>query len=159
MIDIRIEPDRARDLTIVNIRGLPNAQALIDLHYRPEYGTTRRVIWDYRQASLSELTLENLIRIAENTQATDHTRRTEALALVVRDEDELLLVKLYTEISLRMFDKQIHYLVTRSIDEARLWITGLDLDGILDLTRKPETGETSADPEAAFLDPSICPVR
>jgi len=159
MIDIRIEADQARDLTIVNILGLPDAQALIDLHYRPEYGTTRRVVWDYRHASLSELTLENLIRIAENTQATDHTRKTEALALVVRDEDELLLVKLYTEISLRMFDKTIHYLVTRSMDEAMLWIEGLDLQGFPKPPTAPGRVGPGGDADADTVAQTICPAR
>lgn len=143
MIDIQIEVDQARDLTIVNIKGLPNAQALIDLHFRPEYGTTRRVIWDYRHASLSGLTPDSLVNVVQSTRHTDHQRKTQALALVVRDEDELMLVKLYTEICLRMFDRAVHYLVTRSMDEAEAWITDLALPpvaGMVTASSDPDDG-------------------
>lgn len=122
MIDIRIQPDRARDITIVTVLGAADVEAIIGAHSAPDYGTTGRVIWDFRAASLSEMTQERLARIAEMSEKTDHLRRTRAVATVVRGDDARLLLKLYTELSLHQFGRTIPYQVVQTMEEAHDWL-------------------------------------
>ena len=122
MIDIRVDVDVMRDLTRGTILGQADVDRIIAVFRSPDFWQTSRIIWDYRAASLSELGQENLTRIAAAVRETDRSRKTRALAFVVRSEDAGLLMKLYAEISHVKFNREVTYHITTSADDALAWL-------------------------------------
>jgi len=122
MIDIRIDVDMGRDLTRTTVLGQADVDRVIDVFHSPEFWQTSRNIWDYRAASVSALGQESLVRIAAAVRETDRAGISRAFAFVVRNEDAVLLARLYTEISRHKFDRQIQYHITTDIDDAQTWL-------------------------------------
>lgn len=122
MIDIRIDVDVKRDLTRTTVLGQADVDRVIDVFRAPGFWQTSRNIWDHRAASVSGLCQESLTRIAAAVRETDTAGISKAFVFVVRNEDAVLLAKLYTEISRHRFDRQIRYHITTDMDEAEAWL-------------------------------------
>jgi len=118
MVRIDARHDAALELTVFDVRGSVTAAdfvAAIEAHYRPN--RTRNAIWDVTGSDLSNIDMDALIRMSDSARQHSQNQASPRTIIVVADEQEARLARLYGEIS-EMRGSPIHYVLATSLQEA-----------------------------------------
>jgi len=119
-IAVRVEPDQ--DLTVVTVSGILGLSHVDQVLEQQNYGTTTKVLWDLRDASLSELNREKLQQIAGRVRPSLQTRATKGTAIVANNHDAQLVIELYFEIAQHVFGWSVPGFSTTCIADAMAWL-------------------------------------
>ncbi|MCG8575451.1 MAG: hypothetical protein MI810_11250 [Flavobacteriales bacterium] len=119
-VAVRVEPDR--DLTVVTVCGIMGPGHVDQVLEQRNYGTTTKVLWDLRDASLSELNRETLQQIAGKVRPSLETRATRGTAIVANNHDAQLVIELYFEIAQHVFGRSVPGFATTCITAAMEWL-------------------------------------
>lgn len=123
MESVGLHVDREQNLTVVTMTGMLAGEHIRHVMIRPEFGTTLRVLWDFRNASFANMHRENLTRVAEEHAPLLPKHATRRTAVVVADEETVPAVRLYFEIARHQFGRQIPGFVTTDMKKARRWLS------------------------------------
>jgi ABC-type transporter Mla MlaB component len=118
MVRIDVRHDEALELTVFSVSGSVTAEdfvAAIEAHYGPK--RTSNAIWDVTQSDLSNIDMSALILMSDSARKHSENHASPRTIIVVADEQEARLARLYGEIS-EMRGSPIHYVLATSLEEA-----------------------------------------
>ncbi|ANK82364.1 MAG: hypothetical protein TEF_17365 [Rhizobiales bacterium NRL2] len=98
-VEARYDP--ATDVVMFRLWGQTSAAAIfeaLERHFQ-EHPTCRFAIWDFRRVDLNALSVPDLMEISRRSAAASAARREPRTALVMRDETNYLLGKVYDALS------------------------------------------------------------
>lgn len=126
MSSVTTEVEVIRGITFVVIRGTLSAEVMVNVSKRENYGHTELVCWDLRGADFSQMSREELTKVAEGYKNSDHKRPTRAAVVVLKNDEDLRLFRLYALIGEHSLGRQVPQHLTTRMDEALEWLKGLD---------------------------------
>lgn len=115
--------DREADISVVIIEDVPTMDEVVTLFDTGRYGLTAKAVWDFRRASLSAFTQELLIQVA--TMAREHGLKHGlplAVAMVASKDEDLVLLRLYNEISLHGVKRLRPHRIFNRLSDAINWL-------------------------------------
>lgn len=118
MVRIDVRHDDALELTVFSVSGSVTAKdfvAAIEAHYGPK--RTSNAIWDVSNSDLSNIDMSALIQMSDSARQHSENQVSPRTIIVVADEQEARLARLYSEIS-EMRGSPIHYVLAASLEEA-----------------------------------------
>jgi hypothetical protein len=118
MVRIDVRYDEGLELTVFSVSGRVTAAdfvAAIEAHYGEN--KTSNAIWDVTESDLFNIDVDALIEMSDSARKHSQHHANPRTIIVVSDEQEARLARLYSEIS-ELRGSPIHYVVAASLEEA-----------------------------------------
>ncbi len=114
--------DQQHDITLVRIQGPVDIDEVIrSIDASFEEQVTRHVIWDVRQADISQLGLADLRLLSKNTEKWDTSRTDPTGIAVVKAGAGYALARLYAAVN-NASHRPVAYHICLSLEQALAWL-------------------------------------
>jgi len=118
MATIDASYDMALELTFFVVRGSVTAEDIVDaIETNYVAHPTSNSIWDLTGCDLSNFDMNGMIKVTDSAKEISAKRKNPRTIIVVAQEQEAYLMKLYGEIA-EMRGSPIHYVLASSVKEA-----------------------------------------
>ncbi len=121
MADLQIHRDN--EITIFTVHGKLSSQEIIALLHKYYSPVTKQVLWDLRDASISEITHKEFQKIAKTSKSISGDSIRRKTVFIGSTPVCIGLTNMYTTIA-QMSQLPSEYLVTQHEEEAIQWLLG-----------------------------------
>lgn len=125
MPEFNLSKDYESQLTTVAMRGVVTAQDVVTIIGLENYGETSKALWDMTGAELYSLDSNDLKWISQSAKPIDRFNDVQAVAILVKNEADRALVRLFVDMALYISHRPLPHFVTCSRQEAVEWLDGI----------------------------------
>lgn len=116
--------DQQKDITIILVEGVPTFGEVTELFEAGRYGQTAKAVWDFRNCSLStfDRALLQQVAVLSRELGLKNNGMPRAIAMVADREEDLVMLRLYNEISLHGAKRLRPHRIFQSLSDAINWL-------------------------------------
>jgi len=124
VIGLSLFVDQQKDVSIVLLEGVPTFEEVTELFDSGRYGLTAKAAWDFRNCSLSTFDRSLLHEVAARSRALGlkNGGLPLAIAMVAGREEDLVLLRLYNEVSLHGAKRLRPHRIFQCMSDAINWL-------------------------------------
>ena len=122
MSDFDLSKDYVSQITTVTVRGTVTASSIVSIIEAEDYGDTLKALWDMSGAEMHNLNANDLKSISVKARPLDELHRICAVAILVKNEADLALTRLFIELAFYSSDRPLPHFVSTERKEALKWL-------------------------------------